>query len=73
LNLLRLKSRNLSTDQRYLIYCNTGNRAQAAECLLQQQNLNCMALKSGSNSIAVDKKAIMWINKIIFLKMETWF
>ena len=68
LHLLRLKSRNLATTQHYSIYCNTGNRAKAAACLLQQQNLNCVSLKGGSDAIAMANKATLWTQQDYIFK-----
>jgi CRP-like cAMP-binding protein len=60
LHLLRLKSLSLSSDQNYLIYCNTGNRSQAASYLLQEQNISGVALKGGLAAIPATDKVSLW-------------
>jgi len=47
LNLLRIKTRLLSTETQYVLYCDTGRRSRAAAYLLQQNGYNVIALQGG--------------------------
>lgn len=49
LNLLRLKTRMLDTQQAYLLYCDTGRRSQAATYLLQTLGYRVSYLAQGVN------------------------
>ena len=51
LNLLRIKSRLLRQPGRYIIYCNSGRRSQAAAHLLHQRGFQALALAQGVDSI----------------------
>lgn len=47
LHLLRIKTRLLSRENRYLLYCDTGRRSRAAAYLLSRAGFNVAALKGG--------------------------
>ena len=53
LNLLRLKTRQLNSTQRYIIYCDTGRRSLAAAWLLSQQGFRAFALDGGLEGMQV--------------------
>lgn len=47
LNLLRIKTRLLNRDDRYVLYCDTGRRSRAAAHLLARAGFNVVALTGG--------------------------
>lgn len=46
LNLLAIKSRLLTAEQRYIFYCDTGRRSRAAAHLLARQGIRALALEN---------------------------
>lgn len=47
LNLLRIKTRLLNPEDRYVLYCDTGRRSRAAAYLLSKSGFNVLALDGG--------------------------
>ena len=47
LNLLKLKSRMLSRDKHYIVFCNSGRRSDAAAHLLTEDGFNVSVLRGG--------------------------
>lgn len=51
LNILKLKSRLLQRDRRYIVYCNSGRRSSAAAHLLAADGYNVVALRNGTDTL----------------------
>lgn len=47
LNILKLKSRILDKDKRYIVYCNTGRRSEAAAFFLNEEGFDVALLAGG--------------------------
>jgi rhodanese-related sulfurtransferase len=56
LDLLKLKSRMLSKEQEYIVYCNSGKRSEAAVYLLTQEGFKVSALSGGVDSCYLENK-----------------
>ncbi len=46
---IRLKLKTLSTETKYIAYCDTGRRSSAAAYILTERGYNCSVLKDGLN------------------------
>jgi len=53
LNLLRLKIRVLNKNQRYIVYCNTSRRSQAAAYLLAKKGFDVAVLEGGLHPLTL--------------------
>jgi CRP-like cAMP-binding protein len=51
LTILKLKSRLLDRDKRYIVYCNSGRRSNAAAHLLAEEGYKVTALRNGFDSL----------------------
>lgn len=69
LNLLRIKTRLLNPDTKYLIYCDSSRRSRAAAFLLSQSGFNAVALGGGLAHIGKKPEARLEIvSEDYFLK-----
>ena len=56
LTILKLKSRLLDRDKRYVTYCNSGRRSSAAAYLLAEDGYNVTALRNGFDSLPLPQR-----------------
>jgi rhodanese-related sulfurtransferase len=56
LTILKLKSRLLDRDKRYITYCNSGRRSSAAAYLLVEDGYNVTVLRNGFDSLPLPQR-----------------
>lgn len=56
LSILKLKSRLLDPDTRYIAYCNSGRRSSAAAYLLGEEGFNVAVLRGGFETLAMPQR-----------------
>ncbi len=56
LNILKLKSRLLQRDRRYITYCNSGRRSGAAAHLLAADGYDVVALRGGTDTLPLTQR-----------------
>ncbi len=56
LTILKLKSRLLDRDKRYIIYCNSGRRSSAAAYLLAEDGYNVTVLRNGFDALPLPQR-----------------
>lgn len=57
LDILKLKSRLLQRDRRYITYCNSGRRSSAAAHLLAADGYDVVALRGGTDTLPLAQRA----------------
>lgn len=70
LSLLRLKSRLLDKQKKYIVYCDTGRRSSAAAYLLCERGYQVKALKSGLNGLTRSAREIHLVKEMGYLLKE---
>ncbi|MFT3929955.1 MAG: cyclic nucleotide-binding domain-containing protein [Spongiibacteraceae bacterium] len=57
LTILKLKSRLLNRDKRYIAYCNSGRRSSAAAYLLNEDGYNVTVLRNGFDALSLAQRS----------------
>jgi len=57
LTILKLKSRLLNREKRYIAYCNSGRRSSAAAYLLSEDGYNVTVLRNGFDALSLAQRA----------------
>lgn len=57
LTILKLKSRLLNRDKRYIAYCNSGRRSSAAAYLLNEDGYNIIVLRNGFDALSLAQRS----------------
>ena len=65
LDLLKLKSRMLSTTQPYIVYCNSGRRCEAAAYLLSEDGFNAVMLRGGIDGCAPQERSLFQARELM--------
>src|SRR5690606_26592862 len=56
LSILKLKSRLLQPDLRYIVYCNSGRRSSAAAALLSKEGFDVTVLRNGVDNLPMPQR-----------------